>query len=262
MKAYLALLEKELKIVFSSPIAYVFIGLFLTIAGFFFYNIMAWFDRISMQSMAYAQMYRMPPQPINVNMMALRPFFHNLTIIALFLLPGFTMRLFAEEKRQGTLELLETSPITNWQLTLAKFTAAWILWGITLALTGILVGMLFFFGNPEVGQILSGYFGMFLVGGAFIAIGMWFSTMTENQIVAFISALGANLVLLSLGWLSNFAGETLGKLFANIDPIAHFDDFAKGVIDTKHIVFYASFIFMGIFLSFMSVESARWRGSR
>ncbi len=262
MRNFLAILERELKSYFLSPVAYVVLGFFVVATGLFFYNIINWFDRISMQSMMMAQQYRQAPQPINVNMMAIRPLFHNIAIIGLFLLPGLTMRLFAEEKRQGTMELLATSPLTNWQITLGKFASALTFYLVMLLATGVFVGLLFFFGNPEVKPILSGYLGLLLVGGCFISLGLLFSAFTENQIIAFVSAFAVNLAILALGWLSNFTGPTLAQFFSSLSPIEHFDDFSKGIIDTKHLVYYLSFMFGGIFLTYVTVESARWRGAR
>jgi ABC-2 type transport system permease protein len=202
------------------------------------------------------------PQPINVNMMAIRPLMHNIAIIGLFLVPGLTMRLFAEEKRQGTMELLATSPLTNWQITLGKFASALTFYLVMLLATGVFIGLLFFFGNPEVKPILSGYFGLLLVGGCFISLGLLFSAFTENQIIAFVGAFAVNVAILALGWLSNFTGPTLAQFFSSISPIEHFDDFSKGIIDTKHLIYYLSFMFGGIFLTYVTVESARWRGAR
>lgn len=262
MKNFLAILERELKSYFLSPVAYVVLGFFIVATGLFFYNIINWFDRISMQSMMMAQQYRQAPQPVNVNMMAIRPLLHNIAIIGLFLMPGLTMRLFAEEKRQGTMELLATSPLTNWQITLGKFASALVFYLVMLLATGVFVGLLFFFGNPELMPILSGYLGLLLVGGCFISLGLLFSAFTENQIIAFVSAFSVNVAILALGWLANFSGPTLAQFFSSISPIEHFDDFSKGIIDTKHLIYYLSFMFGGIFLTYVTVESARWRGAR
>jgi len=262
MRNFLAILERELKSYLFSPVAYVFLGFFLIVTGLFYYNIVNWFDRMSMQSMMMAQQYRQMPQPINVNQMAIRPLLQNMTIIILFLVPGITMRLFAEEKRQGTMELLATSPLTNWQITLGKFAAALVFYLVMLLATGVFIGLLFIFGNPEIMPILTGYLGLLLVGGCFISIGLLFSAFTENQIIAFVGAFAANLAILSLGWLASFVGPNLGALFSNLSPIEHFEDFAKGIVDTKHLIYYASFMFGGIFLTYVTVESSRWRGAR
>jgi len=260
MRNYLALLNRELKAYFVSPMAYVVLGFFVLATGIFFYNIVVWFDRMSMMSMMQAQQYRQAPPSMNVNMQAIRPLLHNVAIIALFLLPGITMRLFAEEKRQGTIEFLLTSPITNWQITLAKYSSALLFYLTMLAVTAVFVSLLFVYGEPELGPVLTGYLGLLLVGGCFIAVGMLFSAFTENQIIAFVSALATNLILLSVGWLSSFTGQTLGAILAGISPIEHFDDFSKGVFDTKHLVYYLSFIFAMVFLTYVTAESTRWRG--
>lgn len=261
MRAFWALLEKELRIYFTSPVAYIVIGLFLAVAGYFFYSIIAWFDRLSMQSLSYAQMYGSQPA-INVNMMAIRPFLHNLTIISLLIIPGLTMRLYAEERRLGTFELLQTSPITNWQTALAKFFSALLLYSIALAFTWVYMGMLFAFGRPEFAPVVTGYLGLLLLGGCFIAVGMLCSALTENQLVAFIGAFVANLLLYTIGWVSDLSSSFYGKLAQAIDPMQRFDDFAKGVLDSSYVLFYLSFIFFGIFLTYVIIESARWRGVR
>jgi ABC-2 type transport system permease protein len=264
MRNYLAILEKELQSYFFSPVAYVVLALFMIVTGFFFYiNIIAFDDYSMRQSMMYAQQYRQVPPPLNVNMMAIRPLFHNIAILGLIiLLPALTMRLFAEEKRQGTMELLATSPITNWQITLGKFTSALLFYLTMLLVSGLLIGLLFFFGNPEFWPILSGYLGLLLLGGCLISVGSLCSAFTENQIIALISAFAVNLVLLALGSLSNFTSSTLAQFFSSLSPIEHFDDFTQGIIDTKHVIFYLSFMFGGIFLTYVTVESARWRGMR
>jgi ABC-2 type transport system permease protein len=129
-------------------------------------------------------------------------------------------------------------------------------------LTFVFQVLLFIFGNPELGPILTGYLGLFLLGGSFLALGTLFSAFTENQIIAFVAALATNLIMLSLGWLASFTGPTVSKILTSLSPIEHFDDFAKGVVDTQHILFYLSFIFAGIFLTYVTLESSRWRGSR
>jgi len=263
MKNYLAIVEKEFKSYFFSPLAYIVLALFMMVVGAVFYLHVVAFERESMRAMMQAQYSRQMPPPMNVNQMAIRPMFHYIAIIGLILLvPALTMRLLAEEKRQGTMELLATSPITNWQITLGKFTSAWLFFFTMLLMSGFLISLLFFFGNPEVLPILSGYLGLLLLGGCLISAGLFCSALTENQIIALISAFAVNLVLLTLGWWSNFTGPTLARFLSNLSPLEHFDDFTKGVIDTQHVVFYLSFIFGGVFLTYIALESSRWRGSR
>jgi ABC-2 type transport system permease protein len=260
MRNFLAVVERELKSYFVSPLAYVILGFFLLATGLFFYVVVTSFERMSMMSAMQAQQYGQMPPAMNVNLMAIRPLLHNVAIIAMFLLPGLTMRLLAEEKRQGTIELLQTSPLTNWQITLGKFAGAWLFYFAMLAATGVFMSLLFVFGNPEIKPVLVGYLGLFLLGGCFIALGLLFSAFTENQIIAFVSALAMNLMLLSIGWLSSFTGPTLSSILTHLSPIDHYDDFTKGILDSKHLVFYASFIFALLLLTHLILESARWRG--
>ena len=121
---------------------------------------------------------------------------------------------------------------------------------------------LFAYGNPEIGQVFSGYLGIFLVGSSYLAIGLLFSTFTDNQVVAAVSTIAVILIFWAVGWISNFLDPGLGKILSHLSLIEHLDDFEKGVIDTKNIAFYLSFISMSLFLSYVSIESARWRGSR
>ena len=260
MRNFLAIVERELKSNFVSPLAYVILGFFLLATGMFFYVVVTSFERMSMMSAMQAQQYRQMPPAMNENMMDIRPLMHNIAIISMFLLPGLTMRLLAEEKRQGTIELLQTSPLTNWQITLGKFVGGWLFYLAMLAATGVFIGLLFIFGNPELMPLLVGYLGLLLAGGSFIALGLLFSAFTENQIIAFISALAMNLLLLSLGWLSSFTGPTLSGIFTHLSPIDHLDDFTKGILDSKHVVFYVSFIFALLLFTQLTLESARWRG--
>ena len=259
MRNFLALTERELKAYFVSPMAYIILGFFVLATGLFFLYIITAFDRASMMAMMQAQQYgRMPA--LNVNLHALRPLFHNIAIIALFLLPGVTMRAFAEEKRQGTIEFLLTSPLSNWQITLAKFASAALFYLAMLAATAFFISLLFLYGSPELKPLLTGYLGLFLTGACFIAWGLFFSAFTENQIIAFIATLASLLVLLFMSWFEEYAGPTLGKIITGLSPITHFDDFSKGVIDSKHVVFYLSFIFAMLFLTYVKLESERWRG--
>jgi len=260
MRNFLAIFKREIKSYFTSPIAYVVIGLFLILAGIFFYLIVSNFVQMCMRVDMMAQQYRQAPQKMNINMMAIRPIMHNLSLFALFFLPLVTMRLYSEEKRTGTIELLMTSPVTNWQAILGKFAAAGALFLVMLAGTFVYIVFLFLYGKPEIGPILTGYLGLFLIGLSYISFGLFFSTLTDNQIIAAVSAFVFILVFWAIGWVSGIVSPTLGQTLTNFSLIEHFDDFAKGVLDTKHIVYYLSFIFMGLFLSFVSIESARWRG--
>ena len=262
MRNIRAIFNRELKSYFSSPVAYIVIGLFLLLAGLFFYLILTNFVQMCMRADMMQQQYggRMAPPKLNVNVMAIRPVFHNLSLFALFFLPLITMRLFSDEKKTGTIELLMTSPVKNSETILGKFSAAALLYLIMLAGTFIYLLFTIIYGNPEIGPILVGYLGLFLLGLCYIAFGLFFSTLTDNQIISAMSTIVFILVFWAIGWVSGMMSPQLGQTLSNFSLIEHFTDFAKGVLDTKHVVFYLSFIFMGLFLSYVSIESSRWRG--
>lgn len=260
MRNLVAIYQREVKSYFSSPIAYVVIGLFLILAGIFFYLIVSNFVQMCMRVDMMAQQYRMAPQKMNVNMMAIRPIMHNLSLFALFFLPLVTMKLYSDEKRTGTIELLMTSPITNLQTILGKFAAAGTLFLIMLSGTFVYILFIALYGNPEFGPIFTGYLGLFLLGLCYVSFGVFFSTLTDNQIIAAVSTFVFILVFWAIGWLAGMVSPSVGQALSGFSLIEHFDDFAKGVLDTKHIIYYISFIFMGLFLSFVSIESTRWRG--
>jgi len=260
MKNFQAVFSRELKSYFSSPVAYVVIGLFLLLAGLFFYLILSNFVQLSMRADMQAQYQRMAPPNLNVNVMAIRPILHNMSLFALFFLPLITMRLFSDEKKTGTIELLMTSPVTNTETILGKFAAAAVLFLIMLAGTFVYIIFTIAYGNPEIAPIFVGYLGVFLLGLSYISFGIFFSTLTDNQIIAAMSTVVFILFFWAIGWVSGMVSPQLGQTLSNFSLIEHFEDFAKGVLDTGHVVFYLSFIFMGIFLSYVSIESSKWRG--
>jgi len=202
----------------------------------------------------------MGPTSMNVNLYMIRPLLQNTSVIILFVLPMITMRTYAEEKRSGTIELLLTSPVTDVQIILGKFLGALGLYAAMLVVTMLYVGLLFRYGDPEVGPIASGYLGLLLLGGGFIAVGLLVSSLTRNQIVAGMATFGTFLMLWVISWVGDFTGPTAGKIVSYLSITEHFDDFSKGIIDTKHIVYYLSFITFGLFLTAKAVDSERWRG--
>ncbi len=254
-----AVYAREIRSYFSSPIAYAVMAGFLLIAGYFFYAILSSFLQYAMRASMQAQYYQMAPPAVNVNMLALRPFFYNVAIIMVFAIPLITMRLYAEEKKTGTLELLLTSPIRSSETILGKYLAAFTLYCTLLACTFFYQLILLSHGRPELGQILSSYLGLFLLGGAFIAVGIFVSALTENQIVAGFITVILLLFFWVIGWATDFATGVLGSVIGYVSLLTHFDDFAKGVIDVKNICLYLSFIVFFLFLTLMSVESAKWR---
>jgi ABC-2 type transport system permease protein len=253
MRNVLAITGKEVRAYFTSPIAFVVIGMYALLFGYFFYVMLTLFERQSMQMMQMGG-------TMNVNQMLIAPVFMNAEVVLLFLLPMVTMRTYSEEKRSGTMELLLTAPLTDWQIILGKFFGAMTLFAAMLATTIIHVGLLFWFGEPEWKPILTTYLGMLLMGGCFIALGLFISSLTKNQIVAATITFAAFLLFWVINWMGSFVGTTAQAVLAHLSIIDHFDDFAKGIIDTKHVIYYVSFIAFGLFLTAKSVDSERWRG--
>jgi len=171
------------------------------------------------------------------------------------------MATFADEKRRGTMELLLTSPITNLQVILGKFLASLSFFAVMLLPTLLYVLFVVIYSSPKMtwGPILSGYLGLLLLGGSLISLGIFISTLTENQIVAATVTFGAFLILWVIDLSARSGGTTLQEVFSYLSILNHFEDFSKGVIDTSSLIIYASFIFLGLFLTFRSIESLRWR---
>jgi ABC-2 type transport system permease protein len=256
MSNVLTIAHKELKSYFSSPIAYIVIGFFVALYGYFYYAILAYFVRQSMQMGQFG----MGPQSMNVNQQLIRPLLQNVTVLLLFTLPMVTMRTYAEEKRSGTIELLLTSPVTDFQIILGKFLGAITLYAAMLAVTLIHIGILFAYGNPEWKPIATGYAGLLLFGACFIAVGLLISSLTRNQIVAGMITFCVFLLLWVVDWIGSAVPPPWDGVLGYLSITSHLDDFAKGVVDTKHIVYYLSFITFGLFLTSKAVDSERWRG--
>lgn len=256
MSNILAIAQRELKSYFASPIAYVVIGLFVLMYGYFYIVMLDYFMRMSLQMGQFGGM----PQSANVNEMLVRPLMQNVLILFLFMLPGVTMRTFAEEKKSGTIELLLTSPLTDLQIVFGKFLGAMGLFAAMLAVTLVHMGILFLYGTPEWKPIATAYLGLFLFGGCFIAVGLFVSSLTKNQIIAGIATFAVFLLLWVINWIGSFSGPTVSALTSYLSVVEHADDFWKGVIDTTHLIYYTSFITLGLFLTAKSVDTERWRG--
>jgi ABC-2 type transport system permease protein len=250
-----AIAAKELRGYFSSPVAWVLMGLFAALFGYFFSVYLDSFIRESM-----AGQFGQGPQTVNVNLRMVRPLLQNASVLILFLLPMVTMRSYSEEKKSGTIELLLTSPLKDVEIVLGKFVGAMAMYLGLLAVTALYISVLFIWGNPAWKPVLSGYLGLILLGGGFVATGLFISSLTNNQMVAGTASFVVFLLLWIISWFGESAGPTLGAILSYLSITEHFDDFAKGVIDSKHIIFYLSFIVFGLFLATKSVDSARWRG--
>jgi ABC-2 type transport system permease protein len=254
MTNILAIVRKEWRGYFASPVGYVVIGMYALVFGYFYTVYLSWFLRQSMQGP------QMGGGPMNVNQQMIRGVFDNSMVIILFVVPLITMRAYAEEKRSGTIELLMTSPITDFQIVVGKFLGAMSLYGAMLGVTLIHIAVLFAYGNPEWKPILTGYLGLVLLGGCFVSVGLFFSSLTKNQIVAGMFTFVVLLLLWVISWIGNFTSPAIERLTSYLSITSHVDDFLRGVIDTQHIVYYLSFITFGLFLTAKAVDSERWRG--
>src|SRR5688572_15313395 len=251
----LAIAGKELRSYFASPMAYIIIGLFALLFGVFFNAFLqAFLDESQRSAMMGGG------GALNVNDRMIRGVLLNAAIIILFVMPMITMRTYAEEKRSGTIELLLTSPLTDVQIILGKFIGAMGLFAAMLLVTMIDIAILFRLGNPEWKPIATGYLGLLLMGGCFVSVGLLISSLTKNQIVAGFMTFAVFLLLWVINWFGEGAGPTGRAVLSFLSITEHLDDFTRGIIDTKHIVYYLSFITFGLFLTAKSVDSERWRG--
>jgi ABC-2 type transport system permease protein len=250
----LAIADKELRSYFASPIAYIIIGLFALLFGWFFYMFLTVFMRQSEQMMQFGG------GATNINQQMIRGVLQNSAVIILFVMPMITMRTYSEEKRSGTIELLLTSPVTDFQIIMGKFLGAMGLYAAMLLVTVLYMALLFVYGNPEWRPVVAGYLGLLLMGGCFIAVGLLISSLTKNQIVAGFLTFAVFLMLWVINWIGDSSGPTTQAIVSYLSITEHFDDFARGIIDTKNVVYYLSFITFGLFLTAKSVDSERWRG--
>ena len=246
--------RKELHGYFVSPVAYLLLTMFAVIFGFFYWNSVGYFNMVGLESQMRGQAF-----PMSVNEYVIRPLLSNVSVIGLFFIPMITMRLFAEEKRTGTIELLATSPIRDMEVILGKWLAALLLYAVLLAFTAINFAFLFRYGTPDWKPLAIGYLGLVLQAGGLLAIGTFISTLTKNQIIAGAATFGVCLLLWVLEWVAGYETATWAKVLAYLSVITHFDSFAKGVLDMKDAIFYLSVIFLGLFFTSRSMESLRWR---
>jgi ABC-2 type transport system permease protein len=251
----LAIAGKELRSYFASPMGYIIIGLFALLFGWFYYVYLHVFVEQSQRMMMMGG-----GGNVNVNEQMIRGVLQNAAVIILFVMPMITMRTYSEEKRSGTIELLLTSPLTDTEIILGKFLGAMALYAAMLLVTMIDIAILFKLGNPEWRPIAAGYLGLLLMGGCFIAVGLLISSLTKNQIVAGFMTFAVFLMLWVINWMADSAGPTGRAILSFLSITDHFDDFTKGIIDTKHVIYYLSFITFGLFLTSKSVDSERWRG--
>jgi|SRR5271166_923586 len=245
---------KELRSYFVSPVAYILLTMFAVIYGYFFWFLVTLFDRSGMQAQMQGQSF-----PMNLNEHIIRPLLGNMSVISLFFIPMITMRLFAEEKRTGTIELLATSPVRDTEIVLGKWLAAVMLYASMLLFTGLNLIFLFSYGNPDWKPLAVGYLGWLLQAAGMLAVGTFISTLTRNQIIAGAVTFGVILMLWIFSWAEGLDAGTWARVMAYLSVTSHAESFAKGVIDSKDLIYYVSLIFLGLFLTTRSLDSLRWR---
>lgn len=258
MRKLFAIVKRELRAYFYSPIAYVMIVIFLAVSGFFFYSGMTFYGKVSFEMSRMAQM--MGPQELSLADFVLRPLFVNMSVIMLLITPLLTMRLFAEEKKTGSAELLFTWPLKDTDVALGKYIATVLVFAIMLGGTFLFTGLVWWHAQPPWAMILTGYLGLLLLGASFISLGAFVSTLTENQIVSAVISFGALLIFWAGAWTMGDKTGLLADVVNYLSILKHFENFSKGVIDTRDVVYYLSFVFAFQFLTLRSLESKRWRG--
>ena len=246
--------QKELRTYFVSPIAYILFIIYAAIFGFFFWNMVGAFVYYSMESQLRGEMF-----PMNINDQVIRQLFGNINVINLLIIPLMTMRLFAEEKRNGTIELLATSPVRDGEVIFGKWLASVVLYAAMLLFTCLNFLFLFKYGNPDWKPMAVSLLGVLLQAAALLAIGMFISTLTKNQIIAGAATFGLCLLIFVLGWVGEYQFSTWARVATYMSTTTHMQSFLKGVIDTKDTIYYLSAIFLGLFLTARSLESLRWR---
>jgi ABC-2 type transport system permease protein len=257
MRNVFAVAGKELRAYFHSPIAYLVMTVWAFLCGVIFY---LYTGAVVTQAFRMQMMGGMGAPPISLNEYIIRPMLQGfLMVVLLFLIPLITMRLYAEEKRSGTIELLLTSPLTDLQIILGKFLGALALYAVLVATTFLYIGLLFVYGNPNAKPLLAQMLGLVLYGAALLAVGTWFSTFTKNQIIAGVLSMVVFLLLYILDWPQSFSSSTVVRVMSYMSLSTHLDNFAKGVIDLGDVVYYASVVVLGIFLTARSVDALKGR---
>lgn len=254
MKNIWTIASRDFKSYFTSPIAYILIAGFLAIMGWMFFFNLSYFN---MQNMQALQMNL--GKGVSITDGIIRPLYGNMNVIFLFLVPFITMRLLAEERKNSTIQLLLTSPVTLSEIILGKFFSSFLLVLVMLGLTLTYPTVLFLFGNPDPGPILMSYLGTALLVGCYLAFGLLFSAMTENQIVAGALTFAFGLFFWLINWAAQSVGSTWGDILNYLSLINHYNNFSQGILNSTDIIFYLSFIGLGLFLTHRVLDSFRWR---
>ena len=236
MSPALTISRREIRTYFNSPVAYIVVTVFTIITGYLF------FTQLLLEQQA-----------------DMRGFFGSMPLLFMFLAPAITMRLLADEKASGTLELLITMPVRDWEVVLGKFLAAMALICSALALTLVFAISVRVFGPLDRGPTIGGYLGLLLMGGAYVAIGVMCSAFTRNSIVAFIVSFAISFALFLFGHVIQFMPQALQPLVSFLSISKHFENISRGVIDSRDVIYYVSVMGISLLFATLSLESRRWR---
>ena len=255
MRSAWIIAKRDLGSFFNSPIFYVVTTVFLIIYSFIFFNILNFF---SFQSFQAGQLQAMGIN-LNLNEMVIEPSLQNMSVILLMIIPIITMRSFADEKKMKTFRLLLSSPVHLREIILGKFLACMIVVAVMILISSYSVGFLFLLGEPEPGPVITGYLGVLLMAGCFVSVGIFASSLTDNQIIAAVLPFGFSLFMWVIGWGAQAAGSTTGQVLQYISIVDHLERFLKGLVNTSDLVYYLSFILFNLFLCHRVLDSNRWR---
>ncbi|WP_319561577.1 ABC transporter permease [Marispirochaeta sp.] len=255
MKGFAAIIKRELKSYLTSPVVYVYIAMFTLVCGYFFYRNFIYFSMLSMQG-SYGSSGSMV---LNITEAVFAPVHSNYLFVMLILVPLITMRVFSEEKKTGTLELLISFPVRYIDVVLAKLFSAFIVLAFTLALTLLFPLVASMYGRIEVIPVLTSYTGLFLVGLTFVAIGTFFSSLTENQIIAAVLSFGVILLLWAIEWTASFIPGVFGKILSEMSVYNHFRDFNRGVINSNDAIFFINISVFFAGLTLINLQRRTWK---
>ena len=247
--------KKDMGSYFNSPVFYVVTTVFLVIYSFIFFQILTFFSFQSVQ----ADQFRGMNVGLNLNDMVIEPSFHNMAVTLLLIIPVLTMRSFADEKKSKTYALLLSSPVRLREIVFGKFIACMTVVTMMVLLSSYCIGFLFALGEPEIGPIVTSYVGILLMAGCYVGMGVFASSLTDNQIIAAVIAFGMSLFMWIIGWAAQAASAEMGEVLQFLSLVEHMQRFMKGIVDTSDVVYYLSFILFSLFLTHRVLDSERWR---
>ena len=255
MRNALVIAGRDLAAYFASPLFYIVTAVFLVIQSFMFFNILNLFSYQSYQVDRLRQM----GLTLNINELVIEPSLLNMGVILLLIAPLITMRSFAEERRNKSLPLLLSSPVSLGEIVMGKFLACVAVVGLMVLLSSYNIGLVMAVGDPETGPIVTGYLGLLLMVGCYISIGIFASSLTDNQLVAAMISFGFVFMMWIIGWAAQAAGPTTGRVLEHLSLVNHLQNFTRGVIETADLVYYLSFMAFMLFLTYHILDSRRWR---